>query len=182
MRLAREILRRHGAGDDVRAPSRRSWCLSDFCRSSTSAAGKESCSATCQSELGRASIPRRRWWLARLPARSWGQADALPFATASFGAAALLYVLYHLDDPGRALAEARRVVRVGGLVVAAAPSRRDSPELAFGLPDRSLTFDAELAPGLMAEHLTAIEVTSSARAPRPRAPPTPHARLESRSQ
>lgn len=87
-----------------------------------------------------------------------GQAGALPFAAESFPAVALLYVLYHLDDPAGALAEARRVVRTGGLVAAAAPSRHDSPELAFALPDRSLTFDAELAPGLMAEHFMSAEV------------------------
>ena len=32
-------------------------------------------------------------------------ATALPFEDGSFGAAALLYVLYHLDAPGRALSE-----------------------------------------------------------------------------
>ena len=52
------------------------------------------------------------------------------------------------------------VLRAGGLVGAATPSRHDSPELAFGLPDRSLTFDAEVAPVLMAEHLAAVEVES----------------------
>lgn len=71
---------------------------------------------------------------------------------------ALLYVLYHLDSPASALAEARRVLRPGGLVAVAAPSRRDSPELAFALPERSLTFDAELAPGLVAEHFAEVEV------------------------
>jgi SAM-dependent methyltransferase len=69
-------------------------------------------------------------------------------------------MLYHLDDPARALAEARRVVRTGGLVAASAPSRHDSPELAFALPERSLTFDAEVAPGLMAEHFVSVEVKS----------------------
>jgi SAM-dependent methyltransferase len=63
-----------------------------------------------------------------------GKATALPFPDASFGAVALLYVLYHLDDPALALTEAQRVLRAGGMLAAAAPSQRDSPELAHALP------------------------------------------------
>jgi SAM-dependent methyltransferase len=76
------------------------------------------------------------------------RADAtrLPFADASFGSIALLYVLYHLPEPHRALAEAQRVLRAGGLVVVAAPSGHDSPGLARALRRPPLTFDAELAP------------------------------------
>ncbi len=88
------------------------------------------------------------------------QADALPFAAGSFDSAVLLYVLYHLDEPGTALLQARRVVHVGGLVAAAAPSRHDSPELASALGDRPLTFDAESAPTLMAEYFASVEVES----------------------
>jgi SAM-dependent methyltransferase len=56
------------------------------------------------------------------------QADArkLPFGNARFDAALLLGPLYHLQDRAervRALAEARRVVRPGGVVAAAAISR-----------------------------------------------------------
>ena len=87
-----------------------------------------------------------------------GDATALPFPDGSFGSVALLYVLYHVSEPALALAEARRVLRPGGLVAAAAPSRRDSPELAHGLPERGLTFDAELAPGLVAEQFAGVEV------------------------
>jgi SAM-dependent methyltransferase len=71
-----------------------------------------------------------------------GDATALPFADEAFGSVALPYVLYHLDDPRLALAEAHRVLRPGGLVAVAAPGRHDSPELAAALPARSLTFDA----------------------------------------
>jgi SAM-dependent methyltransferase len=86
------------------------------------------------------------------------EATALPFPDDSFPSAALLYVLYHLADPSVALAEARRVLRAGGLIAVAAPSRRDSPELAHALPERSLTFDAELAPELLEEHFADVEV------------------------
>lgn len=86
------------------------------------------------------------------------RAEALPYSAKSFGGVALLDVLYHLDRPAAALAEARRVLRSGGLVAAAAPNRHDSPELAFALPRRTLTFDAELAPGLVAEQFEEVEV------------------------
>jgi hypothetical protein len=57
-----------------------------------------------------------------------------------------------------ALAEARRVLQPGGLVAVAAPSRHDSPELADALPPTPLTFDAELAPELLAHFFTVVEV------------------------
>ncbi len=55
-----------------------------------------------------------------------GDARVLAFVDQSFDAVLLLGPLYHLIDPSdraRALAEARRVARPGGLVVAAAVSR-----------------------------------------------------------
>jgi SAM-dependent methyltransferase len=97
--------------------------------------------------------------LARAPSpHVLGDATALPFPDRSFDAVALLYVLYHLPDPAQALAEACRVLRPHGLVAVAAPSRHDSPELAHALPDRPLTFDAELAPGLLGELFDDVEV------------------------
>jgi SAM-dependent methyltransferase len=87
-----------------------------------------------------------------------GDATALPFDDASFDSVALLYVLYHLADPAAALAEAARVLRAGGLVAVAAPSRNDSPELAHLLPSQPLTFDAELAPVLVSQRFADVEV------------------------
>ncbi|MEF2279859.1 methyltransferase domain-containing protein [Deinococcus sp. YIM 134068] len=49
-----------------------------------------------------------------------GEADALPFADASFDVVAFLRVLGHLRDARAALAEAWRVLRPGGRVVLAA--------------------------------------------------------------
>lgn len=86
------------------------------------------------------------------------EATTLPFSDASVGSVALLYLLYHLPHPERALAEAHRVLRPGGLVAVAAPSRHDSPELAHLLPGTPLTFDAELAPALMASLFADIDV------------------------
>jgi SAM-dependent methyltransferase len=97
--------------------------------------------------------------LARAPQPNMvGDAEALPFEDRSFNSAALLYVLYHRPDPARALAEAHRVLRPGGLVAVAAPSRHDSPELAHALPYGPLTFDAELAPALLSELFADVEV------------------------
>jgi SAM-dependent methyltransferase len=87
-----------------------------------------------------------------------GDAAALPFPDRSFDSAALLYVLYHLPDPAQALAEAHRVLRRGGLVAVAAPSRHDSPELAHALPRRRLTFDAELAAELLGDLFGDLEI------------------------
>jgi len=85
-------------------------------------------------------------------------ATSLPFADAAFGSVALLYVLYHLDKPAMALAEARRVLRTGGLLAVAVPSRHDSPELAHALPSGALTFDAELALAAIVELFVDVEV------------------------
>jgi SAM-dependent methyltransferase len=104
-------------------------------------------------------VDRSRDLLAHAPQPSVeADATALPFADGSFGSVALLYVLYHLAEPRDALLEARRVLRPGGLVAIAVPSRTDSPELAHALPRARLTVDAESAPELMAELFTAVEV------------------------
>jgi SAM-dependent methyltransferase len=88
-----------------------------------------------------------------------GDAGRLPFADGSFAAVAALYMLYHLADPLVALREAHRVLRPGGLFVACAPSRFDSPELHDLVPpDLTLTFDAELAPDLFGGVFGQIEV------------------------
>jgi SAM-dependent methyltransferase len=85
-------------------------------------------------------------------------ATALPFADGSFGSVAMLYVLYHLAEPRLAVVEAHRVLRIGGLLAIALPSRDDSPELADALPRRQLTADAESAPELLAGLFAAVEV------------------------
>jgi ubiquinone/menaquinone biosynthesis C-methylase UbiE len=48
--------------------------------------------------------------------RHQGDAKALPFADASFNAAFLVTVLGEVGDPGRALSEAARVLKSGGLL------------------------------------------------------------------
>jgi len=73
------------------------------------------------------------------------EATGLPFAAATFDAAAALWMLYHLAEPRAALLEAHRVLRPGGLLAVCAPSRFNDPELAAVLPGWGTpsTFDAE---------------------------------------
>jgi SAM-dependent methyltransferase len=157
VRLAREVRRRHGAADVHGMVAAR------FASEGMLPVLDVGCG---EGELA-SYLPAGAWvgvdasptMIARAPVGArLARADALPFATGSFAGLALLYVLYHLDRPSAALREARRVLRRDGLVATAAPSRHDSPELAFALPERALTFDAELAPGLVAEHFSDVEV------------------------
>jgi SAM-dependent methyltransferase len=86
-------------------------------------------------------------------------ARALPLADASFDSAAILYVLYHLECPMEALAEAHRILRPGGLIAVAAPSVDDAPELAHVVPSRERsTFVAEHAGPMLAELFSRVEV------------------------
>jgi trans-aconitate methyltransferase len=49
-----------------------------------------------------------------------GDIRALPFEDSSFDGAVAAFAISHVDDPGRALAEARRVVRPEGVILVAA--------------------------------------------------------------
>lgn len=70
-----------------------------------------------------------------------GGASHLPFADRTLGAVAALWMLYHLDDPVGAVAEARRVLRPDGVFFACTTSRNNGPELIERYP--ATTFDAE---------------------------------------
>jgi len=87
-----------------------------------------------------------------------GDATALPFRDASFGAVAALYMLYHLPRPELALVESRRVLRRGGLLVVVTTSSYNDPELAEVLPTRPSPFDAEEAPGMVRQVFGRVEV------------------------
>jgi SAM-dependent methyltransferase len=157
-RTARSVLRRHGRGRDVHERVARRLLAEGLTPVLDVGCG--------EGELAR-HLPPGGWigldrsaaMLAAAPRPAvHGDATALPFPDASQPAVALLYVLYHLPEPAAALAEARRVVRPGGLVAVAAPSRHDSPELAHALPAAPLTCDAELAPELVAASFEEVEV------------------------
>ena len=85
-------------------------------------------------------------------------APALPVASSSVGAVAMLWLLYHLDDPEQAIAEARRALCDDGLFVAATASRTSDPELTDGYPPT--TFDAEEAPRIVARVFDDVDVVS----------------------
>jgi SAM-dependent methyltransferase len=89
------------------------------------------------------------------------RADArrLPFRSGAFGGVAALYMLYHLADPGEAIAEGFRLLRPGGLFVACAPSRHNDPELAEALgASPPATFDAENGPAMVRRSFESVEV------------------------
>jgi SAM-dependent methyltransferase len=91
-----------------------------------------------------------------------GDANELPFADGSFDAVAALYMLYHLDQPVRALREARRELRPGGTFVASTSGRTNDPELAPVLPDwgRPTSFDAEGAAQIVGQVFHVTQVVS----------------------
>jgi len=87
---------------------------------------------------------------AGLPA-TLSDASRIPVRDESFAAVAALWMLYHLDDPTVAIAEAHRALRAEGLFATCTTARDDSPELVefFGPPDPT-PFDAEEAPDIVA--------------------------------
>jgi SAM-dependent methyltransferase len=87
-----------------------------------------------------------------------GNALSLPFADGVAGAVVMLWMLYHLDDPAVAIAEAKRVLRPGGLFAACTARRSNDPELTDGYPPS--TFNAEEAPAIVASVFDDVEVQS----------------------
>lgn len=114
----------------------------------------------CGSGSLAAELPPRAGWigldfsptqLAQVQARPVVRADArrLPFRSGSVGAVVCHWMLYHFDDPTEVIAEARRVLRPGGLFLASTSARDNDPELALhGYPPT--TFDAEEASTIVA--------------------------------
>jgi SAM-dependent methyltransferase len=87
-----------------------------------------------------------------------GDARALPFESGSFDAAAANWVLYHVPELDRALAELARVLRPGGRLVAVTNSNEHMGEL-WSLVGRNepLSFGAENGAALLAGHFARVE-------------------------
>ena len=89
--------------------------------------------------------------------------QALPFADASFDTVIAAWMLYHVADLDRGLAEIARVLRPGGRLVAVTNSLRHISELRelFGtvLPGFELQFNAENGEELLRRHFRAVERT-----------------------
>ncbi|MBV9410402.1 MAG: class I SAM-dependent methyltransferase [Acidimicrobiia bacterium] len=106
-----------------------------------------------------AGVDRSPTMLERAPKPAvLADARALPFADESFGAVAMLWMLYHLPDPETAVAEARRVLKPGGLLMASTNSQFDSPELAHVHSIGVVTFNAENAPDIVGRHFEEVEL------------------------
>ncbi len=87
-------------------------------------------------------------------------ATAIPFQDNAFDAVVAVNVLDHLPDPLPALRAAHRVLRPGGVLIAGAISRHDSPELAPVWRPEPTPFDAEDAPDIVASVFGEVHVDS----------------------
>lgn len=87
-----------------------------------------------------------------------GDVQALPFEDASFDCVVAAWMLYHVPDVERALAEIARVLRPGGRLVAVTNSSRHYQELRelMGVTD-AVPFRAEDADEILARHFDAVE-------------------------
>jgi SAM-dependent methyltransferase len=158
VRLARSVLRRHAAAGDVHGPVARRFVAEGLSRVLDVGCGEGELAHFLPDGVLRVGLDNTRTTLERAPGRGvLGEADVLPFPDGSFDGVAVLYVLYHLPDPRPALAKAYRAMRPGDLSAVAATSYHDSPELAHALPKRQLTFDAEVAPDLLAVYFEEVE-------------------------
>jgi SAM-dependent methyltransferase len=94
-----------------------------------------------------------------------GDAQGLPFPDASFDTVVAAWMLYHVPDVDRALAEAARVLVPGGRLVAVTNSVRHIEELRdlFGdiLPGFERVFNSENADERLRRHFSAVERTDA---------------------
>ena len=95
-----------------------------------------------------------------------GELEDVPLRDASVDVAILSQALHHAEDPGRALAEAARIVVPGGRVLVLDLREHDQDWVETRLGDRWRGFsDAKLAQLLKGAGLTHVRVTVGARRP-----------------
>ncbi|WP_051794211.1 class I SAM-dependent methyltransferase [Kibdelosporangium aridum] len=90
--------------------------------------------------------------------RIQANATAIPFRDNTFDGVTAVNMLYHLTDPRPALKEAKRVLKPGGVMIAATIARTDSPEFAGYRTRPPTTFDAEEAPEIVRDVFGEVEV------------------------
>ncbi len=123
----------------------------------------------CADGALRAALPAPGPWLVGLDASATllrdhpppvlrADARRLPVRDRAVDAVTALNVLYHLPDPMPALREAHRVLRAGGHLLAATIARTDSPEFSAYWTRPATSFDAEDAPGLLAQVFDSVAV------------------------
>lgn len=92
-----------------------------------------------------------------------GDAQELPFADATFDTVVAAWMLYHVRDLDRALAEAARVLTPAGRLVAVTGSTRHIEELRelYGtvLPEFEKQFNAENGEAILRRHFRVVERT-----------------------
>jgi SAM-dependent methyltransferase len=89
-----------------------------------------------------------------------GDVEDLPFEEGSFDVVLAAWMLYHVFDLDRGLAELRRVLRAGGRLVAVTNSGTNLPELWGLLGDaalRSHPFNAENGDEILRRHFAKVE-------------------------
>ena len=89
-----------------------------------------------------------------------GDVQALPFADAEFDCVVAAWLLYHVADRERSIAECARVLRPGGRFVAATVADENLAELweYLGTPtERELTFSSLNGAEQLAPHFTAVQ-------------------------
>ena len=90
-----------------------------------------------------------------------GDVQELPFADGSFDTVVAAWMLYHVPDIDRALAEMTRVLVEGGALIAVTNSNRHIEELRellrYEVPGFDMTFSSENGEELLGRHFATVE-------------------------